>query len=84
MATVLARMDGADTNGSVWYEKGMAWAAENGADAGDANAPATVQQILDMLAATGADVSGLADGMNPASPATRAGLAQIVYRSLTK
>ena len=84
VATVLARMDGVNTAGSVWYEKGMAWAAENGVSVGNANAAATVQQILDLIAAAGTDVSGLADGMDTAATATRADLAQIVYRCLSK
>lgn len=82
VATVLARMDGVDTTGGVWYEKGMAWAAANGVAVDDAYAAATVGQILDMVAATGADVSGLAEGMDRSAPATRMDLALIVYQCL--
>ena len=37
MMTILARQDGVSTSGGgTWYEKGMAWAKENGISDGSA------------------------------------------------
>lgn len=51
LMTVLARMDGADTEGGgTWYEKGMAWAVETGvSDGTDATGSITREQAAAML-----------------------------------
>lgn len=49
LMTVLARMDGVDTTGAVWYEKGAAWAAENGISTADPAAVMTREEIVTML-----------------------------------
>ena len=49
--TMLARLDGADTEGgSVWYEKAVAWAIRTGvSDGSQLDASITRQQIVTML-----------------------------------
>ena len=49
--TILARMMGIDTNGgSTWYEKGMAWAVENGvSDGTNPGEPISREQLAAML-----------------------------------
>ena len=49
--TVLARFDDEDTTGgSVWYEKGMAWAKANGvSDGSNPNGSITREQLATML-----------------------------------
>ncbi len=49
--TVLARFDGQNTTGgSVWYEKGMEWAKENGvSDGTDPDGSITREQLATML-----------------------------------
>lgn len=49
--TMLARLDGVDTNGGAkWYEKGMAWAMENGiTDGTNASGEITREQLAVML-----------------------------------
>jgi uncharacterized repeat protein (TIGR02543 family) len=48
--TVLARLDGVDTSGTPWYEKGMAWAVENGiSDGTNGKANVTREQLVTML-----------------------------------
>ena len=51
LMTMLARMDGAETDGgSTWYEKGMAWAmAEGVSDGTNPNADITREQLVTML-----------------------------------
>ena len=51
LMTVLARFDGEDTSGgSVWYEKGMAWAVKNGvSDGSNPNGNITREQLAVML-----------------------------------
>lgn len=51
LMTVLARLDGADTNGgTTWYEKGMAWAVANGVSDGTfPNDNITREQLVTML-----------------------------------
>lgn len=51
LMTVLARLDGRDTEGgSIWYEKGMAWAVANGiSDGSDPEGRITREQIATML-----------------------------------
>lgn len=51
LMTVLARFDGEDTaGGSVWYEKGMAWAVANGvSDGSNPNGSITREQFATML-----------------------------------
>lgn len=51
LMTVLARFDGQDTTGgSVWYEKGMEWAKENGvSDGTNPNGNITREQFAAML-----------------------------------
>ncbi|PWM51309.1 MAG: hypothetical protein DBX60_07210 [Bacillota bacterium] len=51
LMTVLARFDGHDTaGGSVWYEKGMAWAVANGvSDGSNPNGSITREQFATML-----------------------------------
>ncbi len=51
LMTVLARLDGTDTSGgSPWYEKGVAWAVENGVSDGTSpNAKITREQFVTML-----------------------------------
>lgn len=51
LMTMLARMDGVDTEGSsVWYEKGLQWAVENGiSDGTDPLADITREQTAAML-----------------------------------
>lgn len=51
LMTMLARMEGVDTaNGKVWYEKGMAWAVENGISDGTfPDKSITREQIVTML-----------------------------------
>lgn len=51
LMTVLARFDGEDTTGgSVWYERGMAWAVANGvSDGSNPNASITREQFATML-----------------------------------
>ena len=58
MMTTLARQDGVSTSGGgTWYEKGMAWAKENGISDGSApNGSITREQLAVMLyRASGAD-----------------------------
>ena len=58
MMTILARQDGVSTSGGgTWYEKGMAWAKENGISDGSApNGSITREQLAVMLyRASGAD-----------------------------
>ena len=48
--TILARMDGVDTDGSVWYDAGQNWATAN--DISDGSAPeaaVTREQLATML-----------------------------------
>ena len=72
--TILARLDGADTasTGGIWYEKGMAWAVQNGvSDGSDPEADITREQLAVMLyryaqrrggaVSASADLSGYAD-----------------------
>ncbi|MBR2894205.1 MAG: S-layer homology domain-containing protein [Oscillospiraceae bacterium] len=49
--TMLARLEGVDTTGGAsWYEKGMAWAVENGiSDGTNANSEITREQLAVML-----------------------------------
>ena len=49
--TVLARMDGVNTNsGSTWYEAGRAWAMASGiSDGTNVDAPHTREQLVTML-----------------------------------
>ena len=51
LMTVLARFDGQNTTGgSVWYEKGMEWAKENGvSDGTDPDGSITREQLATML-----------------------------------
>ena len=51
LMTVMARFDGEDTTGgSVWYEKGMAWAKANGvSDGTNPNGSITREQLATML-----------------------------------
>lgn len=51
LMTVLARFDGEDTTGgSVWYEKSMTWAKENGiSDGSNPNGNITREQLATML-----------------------------------
>ena len=51
LMTVLARFDGEDTaGGSLWYEKGMAWAVANGvSDGSDPEASISREQLAAML-----------------------------------
>ena len=51
LMTVLARLDGEDTSGgSPWYEKGLAWAMDNGiSDGRDPSGSATREQVVTML-----------------------------------
>lgn len=51
LMTVLARLDGVDTSGGAsWYEKGLAWAMENGVSDGTApHANITREQLAAML-----------------------------------
>lgn len=51
MMTILARQDGVSTSGGgTWYEKGMAWAKENGISDGSApNGSITREQLAVML-----------------------------------
>lgn len=51
LMTVLARFDGADTEGGeVWYEKGMEWAvANNVSDGSDPNGSITREQMIAMI-----------------------------------
>jgi uncharacterized repeat protein (TIGR02543 family) len=48
--TVLARLDGVDTSGTPWYEKGMAWAVENKiSDGTNGKSNVTREQLVTML-----------------------------------
>ena len=48
--TILARMDGVDTTGAVWYAAGQKWAMENGvSDGTDPNGKITREQLVTML-----------------------------------
>lgn len=49
--TMLARMNGVNTDGgSVWYEKGMQWAKEQGiSDGSNPNGMITREQLVSML-----------------------------------
>ena len=48
--TVLARMDGEDTSGALWYAAGRAWAIENGiSDGSNLNGKLTREQLCAML-----------------------------------
>ena len=51
LMTVLARLDGKDTEGgSIWYEKGMAWAVASGiSDGSDPEGQITREQLAAML-----------------------------------
>ena len=51
MWTMLARLDGADTEGGEnWYDKGLAWAKANGVSDGSApNGSITREQLVTML-----------------------------------
>lgn len=51
LMTVLARLDGVDTSGGAsWYEKGLAWAMENGvSDGAEPHANITREQLATML-----------------------------------
>lgn len=51
LMTVLARLDGVDTDGgSPWYEPGMSWAMANGvSDGTDPNSAVTREQLVTML-----------------------------------
>ena len=51
LMTVLARLDGAETEGGgTWYEKGMAWAVANGiSDGSDPEGQVTREQLAAML-----------------------------------
>ena len=51
LMTVLARLDGVDTDGgSPWYEPGMSWATANGvSDGTDPNSAVTREQLVTML-----------------------------------
>lgn len=50
-ATMLARLNGADTGGgAIWYEKGMEWAKEKGvSDGSNPNGAITREQLVTML-----------------------------------
>lgn len=50
VVTVLARLDGVDTAGDVWYEAGAEWAKENGiSDGTNLNAMVSREQLVTML-----------------------------------
>lgn len=50
VVTVLARLDGVDTTGDVWYEAGAEWAKENGiSDGTNLNAMVSREQLVTML-----------------------------------
>ena len=50
VVTVLARLDGVDTAGDVWYEAGAEWAVENGiSDGTNLNAMVSREQLVTML-----------------------------------
>ena len=72
LMTVLARLAGVDTSGgATWYEKGMAWAVENGiSDGTNPEKDITREQLVTMLyrysknkglAEGSADLSGYSD-----------------------
>ena len=70
LMTVLARLDGQDTDGGeTWYEKSLAWAVDAGVSDGSApNGAATREQLVTMLyryagtpAVSGDHLSGFAD-----------------------
>ncbi len=80
LMVVLARMNGQDTaGGSVWYEKGMSWAKDNGiSDGTNPNGTITREQLVTMLwryagspAATGS-LSGFTDAGSVADYAKQA------------
>lgn len=50
LMTVLARFDGVDTSGPVWYEKGVAWAKDNGlSDGANQTANISREQLVTIL-----------------------------------
>lgn len=50
LMTVLARMDGVNTAGAVWYEAGLNWAVSQGiSDGSDPNGLITREQLVTML-----------------------------------
>lgn len=75
LMTVLARIEGIDTQGTPWYEKGIQWAVETGvSDGSEPHAPITREQLVTMLyryfrtrsdavqSDNSATLSGFADG----------------------
>ena len=70
LMTILARLDGVNTDGgATWYEKGMQWAVSKGiSDGTNPEAPVTREQFATMLwryagsPETVADLNGFADG----------------------
>lgn len=80
LMTVLARFDGEDTaGGSVWYEKGMAWAVANGvSDGSNPNGSITREQFATMLwryagsPAAGGSLTGFSDAGSVSGYATDA------------
>ena len=78
--TVLARLEGVDTSGSVWYEAGRQWAVEEGISDGlDLEANLSREQLATLLyryagqpAGAGADLSGHPDETQIASYARQA------------
>ena len=78
--TVLARLEGVDTSGSVWYEAGRQWAVEEGISDGlDLEANLSREQLATLLYryagqpdGAGADLSGYPDETQIASYARQA------------
>lgn len=73
LITVLARYDGADTEGESWYEKALAWASARGISSGEnPDTPVSREQMAAMLYRYAAfigkdsgmrgDLTGFADG----------------------
>lgn len=81
--TILARIDGVNTNGSPWYAAGQAWAMKNGiSDGTDPMAPITREQLAATLYRSAlywnrqtyarADLSGFPDAAKVSGYATEA------------
>lgn len=94
LVTILARLDGVDTDGDVWYQAGMEWAAETGvSDNADPDSTVTREQFAAMLyryagAETGDAMAWAVDAGvitgEPDGVVSRAEAAVILTRFLTK